>query len=91
MVFVIALAVKIMKIAKHGSVLHIVPVNDTVGIRKIPGVGAVHKQGTPGAFLAVWQPVHIVLVVVRLYHGIIDAGAGAVEPRTDIGRAAPQL
>ena len=75
----------LMKRSKHGSVLHMMAIDDSVDIRQIGIVVAVHENAAGGIILSVDHSMNIGIIALAAQDRIIDLCAIAVDPADHIG------
>ena len=76
--------------SEHGSVIHVVAVDQGVEVRQIPGIPGLHKDGSHGAGALPPGAAEIVVVVRPLQEGVGNPGVGDQDPAQDVGVHLPQ-
>gem|GEM_PF-4648739 len=74
----------LLEACEHGAVVHVVAVNDGVGVAEIPVVLEIHEQGAAAVVAAVDEAVQVVVVVGAADHGVVDDGVFAEDPADDV-------
>ena len=70
--------------AEHGAGLHVMAVDQRILVGEVRAIDVVHEDGAVLVPCAVQQAIEVVVVVLRLHDGVVQARVRPVEPRHDV-------
>ena len=80
----------VAQVCEHGTVGHVMTVNDGVVIHQVGTAQMFQKNGSHGIFVTLPGVVQVEIVVLALHQGVMDVGVGNGDPANHIGIHFPQ-